>query len=82
MKKTKPPPPCRKITRATIKAQWRKASALCSQQQRRQFMQAIHQGKTIGEASAAAGMSFEAAIGTLNRNIVKHEYLRPVEDVG
>lgn len=58
-------------------------SEACTPEQRRQFMQHMREGKTLGWAAEQCGMSFDAALGTMNANIVRTEIatLRPQEEV-
>lgn len=45
-------------------------------EQRQQYLDLIHQGKTIGEAYKAAGISFEAALAVTNNAIASFSYLK------
>lgn len=59
------------------------ASEACTQEQRRAFMQHMREGMRLGEAAEKVGISFAAALGTMNANIVRTEIatLKPQDEI-
>lgn len=45
-------------------------------EQRQQYLDLLHEGKTIGEAYRAAGITFNAALEITNRAIGDYKYLK------
>lgn len=47
-----------------------------TKEQRQQFLDAWHGGMTLGEAQTHTGITFEAAMATLNKAIVPYNYVK------
>lgn len=53
----------------------KKAAAALSVEKRQEFLDLIHQGKSIGNAREACGISFDAANGIIRANIEENKFL-------
>lgn len=68
-------------TETTYSIQCREASETCTLEQRKNFVSLMHKGETLGIAAEKVGMSFDAALGTMNANIMHIRVLKKPEDV-
>lgn len=51
-----------------------RAASELTPEQKQSFLNEIWAGKTLGEASESAGISFDAANGVMRQNIEHHEH--------
>jgi len=58
----------KRITKATIKAEWRRKAKALPLPQRQLMMDQIHQGKTCGEVSRLAEVDLDTVLGLLDLN--------------
>ena len=70
-----------RCTGESIRQEWAKESRALQRETRQRFMGHIHDGKTIGEAQRLCGITFEAALGTLNDNIEQRTTLQFRDEV-
>lgn len=61
------------VTRADIKRRWLAQAEALTQRQRQAFLDALHDGKTVGDAQELASITFDAAMGCLEMFIQKSE---------
>lgn len=62
------------VTQADIKRSWLAQAEALTQDQRQSFLNALHEGKTVGDARELAGITFDAAMGCLDMFIQKNEF--------
>lgn len=60
-------------TRSDIKRGWLAEAQTLTQGQRQVFLDALRDGKTIGDAREVAGITFDAAMGCMEMFIEKSE---------
>jgi len=60
-------------TPSDIKRKWLEQAHALRQEERQVFLDALRDGKAIGEARKEAGITFDAAMGCMNLFIIKSE---------